>query len=129
MSGLLKGAKTGSANDPSDSEIDAFLKVHAPTLKHEFHQCCGRMPSRVDMWHDCVRRAPPSPWLPPFIIQASSSRPFVLQGEAILGKRLSVVAEYVLKVLGLDYVAGFAAFRSMVWLLRAAPGTCSCMHT
>jgi hypothetical protein len=29
-----------------------------------------------------------------------------LQGEAILGKRFSVVAEYVLKVLGLDYVAG-----------------------
>lgn len=30
----------------------------------------------------------------------------VLQGEAIMGKRFSVIAEYVLKVLGLDYIAG-----------------------
>jgi hypothetical protein len=42
-----------------------------------------------------------------------------LQGEAILGKRFSVVAEYVLKVLGLDYVAG----GSVCWeLLLAAEG-------
>jgi ABC-type multidrug transport system ATPase subunit len=52
VSGMLKEARNGSAGEPSDSEIDAFLK-----------------------------------------------------GEAILGKRFSVVAEYVLKVLGLDYVA------------------------
>lgn len=45
-----------------------------------------------------------------------------LQGEAILGKRFSVVAEYVLKVLGLDYVAGGSAAGSFRLTLIA--GAC-----